>query len=93
MSTSFPCQVFLKRFHVIDRIPTKKNYCVREKKTANILIVDGQTCVRELLSKEMAHEGHRVSCFGAAKSILEYLGIYFPLNSASKSLKISVWYI
>ena len=51
------------------------------KKTANILIVDGQACVRELLSKEMAHEGRLVSCFGAAKSI------YFPLNSASKNLK------
>jgi DNA-binding NtrC family response regulator len=37
---------------------------------ANILIGDGQPCVRELLSKEMAHEGHRVSCVGDAKSIL-----------------------
>jgi hypothetical protein len=54
--TSFPCQAFLKQFHVIDRIPKKKNSFVREKKTANILIVDGQPCVRELLSKEMAHE-------------------------------------
>ena len=40
---------------------------------ANILIADGQPCVRELLSEEMAHEGHRVWCVGDAKSILEHL--------------------
>ncbi|UCF85256.1 MAG: response regulator [Desulfobacteraceae bacterium] len=40
---------------------------------ANILVVDDQPCVRELLSEELAQEGHRVSSVSDTKFIWQYL--------------------
>ena len=40
---------------------------------ANILVVDDQPCVRELLSEELAQEGHRVSSVSDAKLIWQHL--------------------
>ena len=40
---------------------------------ANILVVDDQPCVRELISEELAQEGHRVSSVSDAKLIWQHL--------------------
>ena len=40
---------------------------------ANILVVDDQPCVRELLSDELAQEGHRVSSISDTKFIWQHL--------------------
>ena len=40
---------------------------------ANILVVDDQSCVRELLSEELVQEGHRVSSVSDTKFIWQHL--------------------
>ena len=40
---------------------------------ANILVVDDQSCVRELLSEELAQEGHCVSSVSDTKFIWQHL--------------------
>lgn len=44
----------------------------------NILIVDDQPCVRELVSKELIHEGYLVEGVGDAESAKTYLGSSRP---------------
>ena len=44
-----------------------------KEKMANILVVDDQQCVRELLSDELAQEGHRVSSVSDTKFIWQHL--------------------
>jgi DNA-binding NtrC family response regulator len=45
---------------------------------ANILIVDDQTCVRQLLSEELILEGHRVHDVGDAQSVRGHLRFSQP---------------
>lgn len=39
----------------------------------NILIIDDQSCVRELISRELIHEGHQVEGFANAESVIPHL--------------------
>jgi DNA-binding response OmpR family regulator len=39
----------------------------------NILIIDDQPCVRELISRELMHDGHQVEGFADAESVMRHL--------------------
>lgn len=39
----------------------------------NILIIDDQPCVRELISRELMHNGHQVEGFADAESVMQHL--------------------
>ena len=45
---------------------------------ANILIVDDQSCVRQLISEELIFEGHQVHGLGKAESVREHLQGFQP---------------
>jgi two-component system response regulator (stage 0 sporulation protein F) len=40
---------------------------------ANIVIIDGQPCVRKLISRELIHDGHQVESFADAESVMRHL--------------------
>jgi DNA-binding response OmpR family regulator len=40
---------------------------------ANIMIIDGQPCVRELISQELMYDGHQVESFADAESVMRHL--------------------
>ena len=39
----------------------------------NILIIDDEPCVRELISRELMHDGHQVEGFADAESVMRHL--------------------
>lgn len=59
-------------------LPGAYSPLTREMTMANILIIDDQSCVRQLISEELVLEGHQVHSLGKAELVREHLQAFQP---------------